>query len=219
MRKLSAILILLAVGLFLMPRVSTALTFNPIFSETYEFVAATDSSVGAYVSVLVEAAEDPTSPFNDGTGTFYLYRYTYQVDNTGSAPGSLTPIDEIGNLQFIGAQSVGVTDLAGTGDVAMTDYTYTGIYQFNFGAGLSYGEISDQFQLLSYYANAELSSMSLPQAVLQDSGQTSYGDLTSDIAAPTGSPLSPVPEPTTLFLLGAGILSVAGLRRCLKTKI
>jgi hypothetical protein len=230
MKKAGITLFVLLIGLFLTPGVGSATWMN-IADDTYTFLDE-DGEYGAYVRAQVFAEEDPMSPFSDGVGTYYKYKYRYQVDNTGlTGSDDFSPIDDIGWLEFKGAPYLDFGTDSGTGDVAVSltegtkwdddnllnNFVFEK-FQFDFSGGLQAGEISDWFWITSWFANAQLTELSdmgftMPLAKLQDGGQTATGDITSDLLVPSGSAETAVPEPATLLLLGSGLLTVACLRR------
>ena len=106
MRRRGTILFLVLVGLFLTPGLGLAdwITVGP--EASYTFLDEM-GDYGAYVTVEVLAEEDPSSPFYDGVGTFYRYKYTYQVDNTGpTGADTFDPILDIAWLRFTGAEYI-----------------------------------------------------------------------------------------------------------------
>jgi hypothetical protein len=185
---------------------------------SYLFLSNTNPEYGAYVNVEVTAEETATSPFDPGSGTWYLYTYNYWVDNTGPKSGEFDfAIDVIDNLSFFGGAIESFNTIPSSGNAAVTlaespaPLSY-GYLQFDFEGGLAAGQISDHWSITSYFANELLSAHNLPSAILSDSGQTSYGDLTSDLLVPGGSAITQAPEPGTLLLVGGGLLAFAALR-------
>ena len=213
MKGKHAILFLVIAGLFLTSGLASAITVVP--ETSYLFTSNTNPQYGAYVNVEVTAEETNSSPFDDGVGTFYLYTFSYWVDNTGPKNGDFDQaIGVIDYLRFVGAPIVSFDPDPGSGDVGVT-YSYdapNAAHQFDFaGVGLEAGQVSDKWSVSSYFVNGLLSDIN-QVAVLQDAGQTSYGDLQSDLLVPSGSPITQAPEPGTLLLVGGGLLAFAGLR-------
>ncbi|GMT41871.1 MAG: hypothetical protein IEMM0002_0282 [bacterium] len=146
---------------------------------------------------------------NAASGTEGLFLYAYRIAYTNSALAGTHRITEL-STQFSGLADMGAWD-----SYWLTDYNYPDYNYPNAGADLTGGVISFDFTCCNTLDPGEITTFF--GAVSTSAGVLTDATISGYTTGPNGGPISagtqvyaavPVPEPSTLLLLGSGFLMV-----------
>jgi hypothetical protein len=158
---------------------------------------------------LAPAAKADSIVFESYNAATHTYTYDLELDHKN------TSFDSNDGFQLTGLK--GVTSAVLTGDLD-DDFNVT----FNLTSvtvtPASWRGVTESSRTIPYYLGTlTIKSLYAPGTV-EYSLDDSYGNFCGDVKGPKDPGTSPVPEPSTLLMLGTGLLGAAGsLRRKLRS--
>lgn len=191
----------------------TLLEFPDVLSQFVDvnYASATDAFTASGVSLQVSVGPGTTFTILDGT-----FDISITTDGTTSSGSAGDDLSIVGGLDVNGD---GVADAVGTlltGELASFGASASGPGVFEFLFDVTGGLLSTQVPLFAGQAGVILGA---------DGGSTFTGSFAVDFTNLTGglagtgtgsADTAPIPEPTTLLLLGSGIAGIVGFGRRLR---
>jgi hypothetical protein len=192
MKKLLSVVTLIVFALVISPA-ALADTFS------YDFTTQNSSMFGNGVLTVVGTQIAP-GEFLIGSGSITLFGNSAPGTPSGTS-GTLIPITEnsgSANSYYPGAV------LSPSGSIYYDNLLYSSSNQLLDAAGLLFNVAGTEFNIFS---NGSPTSEGLGYSVYDNNGLAATGNFN------VVSEMSPVPEPTSLTLLGTGLLAAAGVAR------